>query len=337
VVVVVAASLVAWIVGRQKDDPVEVVEDFFAAIVDRDLDAALGYIDPSGGGVPYGEEAAFLHPDAIGDGWRLLDAKLLDGLPASVEVTIGDSASDTTGVVELRDDNAEGVWKMVHPFATVEPPTTAFTYFAANGRRIDWHDLYRNTAPSRIDNRWALLPGRYSFYDGASTMDLAPGAEVSVPAPTVTLTPEALATVQSATEAKLRDCATFAVAQPDNCPFGARAVLVGDNDDAALLAIRDVLWEFVEPPVLTVGGELAANAPLGLTVTVTDPGMIRLSATGDNAAGEVRFTAECAVDARFIRVSLPPDGVPQVLFTRETNGLGTPGQAADTCRYKGEA
>lgn len=328
------------------DDPVGVVEDFFAAIVDKDVEAALSYVGRIGYGIPYGERAAFLHPDAIADGWRLLDAEhFQEDYDDYVDITIGDDANQVSGRLEVTDYNGE--WNIVDPFVEVEVSATALTYLAVNDRRVVTTELYEHNAMGVFQNTIKLLPGRYTFFGDipgtASTpppaLDLLPAPETSEPRvispPNVVLTPEIAAAVQASGDALIDDCATFTTPNPVGCPFGIGDFLT-KGEWNLVENVRDVTWEVVTRPVLTVDGALGGDPPTGLAVKVAGPGLIRLTATGDIDVEEVRFRADCTVDGEFLRVALRPDGTPE-LYPAPALGLfvtttGPPG----TCVYKGE-
>ncbi|GIG70085.1 hypothetical protein [Phytomonospora endophytica] len=332
----VGIAVTAYVVGRD-DDPVSVVENFFAAIVDGDVDEALTYVGRIGYGVPYGERATFLHPDAIADGWRLLDAEYGGGGPVAdyVEVTIGDDASSTTGRLEVLEFGGE--WNIIDPFIEVEVAAPAFTYIAVNGREVLTADLYGGNVHGYQDQRIELLPGRYTFWGGAPA-DLLPPEQylndvLEVSPPPFVPSPDTFAAVQAQTDAIIDDCVTFTVATPEGCPFG-----VGDGIEAGddiVRDVHDVTWEIVERPVVTVD---ATNPAVGLAVTAAEPGLIRLTASGTKGLKDVRFQADCGVDGGFLRAALRPDGTPEVYAIPALGRFGLPaGPAASTCEYKGKA
>lgn len=346
-VVAVIVTATTYFVTRD-DDPVAVVENFFAAIADKDVDTALTYVGRIGYGVPFGERAAFLHPDAIADGWRLLDAEF-DGGPGGdyVDVTIGDDETSTSGRLEVTDFGGE--WNIVDPFIEIEVSAPAYTYIAVNERRVVTADLYRHDITGYYRNRMELLPGRYTFWGDTpgststpeAPVDLLPAGTylpepLKVSAPTVVPTPDVLAAVQTQADAIIDDCATFAVPNPEGCPFG-----LGDRFEAGddtMREIRDVTWEIVDRPVLAVDGSIGGDPATGMAVTVTRPGLITLTARGlKGFKDDVRFRAECTIDGAFLRAALRPDGTPEVYAMPDLGPFGLPtGTTAATCRYQGE-
>ena len=347
-VVCLVISVTTYFVTRD-DDPVAVVEGFFTAILDKDVDAALEYVGRIGYGVPFGERAAFLHPDAIADGWRLLDAEYVGGggLDDYVEVTIGDDESSTTGRLDVSDYGGE--WNIVDPFVEIEVSATAFTYVAVNDRRVVTADLYRHNIGGFFANRIQLLPGRYTFFgDAPGTVNAAAPPVTLVPAggyspepvpvaPRVAkLTPEAAAAVQTTADGLIDDCAAFTTPNPAGCPFGLGDFFEAGDDPVR--GIHDVVWEVVEHPVLTVDGAIAGIPQTGMGVTAAEPGLIRLTARGEKNGKDVRFRADCAVDDDDLRVALRPDGTPEFYLVPTIGmfGITFAGTNAATCVYKGE-
>ncbi|HEY1176603.1 MAG TPA: hypothetical protein VGF17_10635, partial [Phytomonospora sp.] len=331
----VGIAVTAYFVGRD-DDPVSVVENFFAAIADKDVEEALTYVGRIGHGIPYGERAAFLHPDAIADGWRLLDAERGGGGPVAdyVEVTIGDDESSTSGRLEMSDFGGE--WNIVDPFIEIEVDAPAFTYIAVNDREVVTADLFGHNVDARQLVSMELLPGRYTLWGdvpgAAAPTDLLPTEQylsdplTVSPAPFVP-TPETFAAVQAQTDAIIDDCVTFATPSPVGCPFG-----IGDD---VVRDVHDVTWELVDRPVVTLDG---TDPAAGLPVTVAEPGLIRLTASGTRNFKDVRFHADCGVDGGSLRAALRPDGTPEVYTVPALGRFGLPaGPLPTTCEYKGKA
>lgn len=166
VVLAVVPPLVGgWTRQPELAGPVEVVEQFFTAITDGDLDRALGYVVA----VPYGSEAALLRPEAVDGGWRLLAAHPADrtggGYGTWVQVMVGDGRSQATGWVEVSQDEV-GHWWLVDPLVTIEVASVApLTYLQVNGAIVELTELYA-ADPLGAGVRYRLLPGPYSFSIG---------------------------------------------------------------------------------------------------------------------------------------------------------------------------
>ncbi|MEV0644124.1 hypothetical protein AB0I28_02560 [Phytomonospora sp. NPDC050363] len=336
-------------VALRSDDAVDVVEDFFAALVAKDVEGALEKVGRIGYGVPYGERAAFLHPDAIADGWRLLDAEFVDsGIDTYVEVTIGDEESRTSGRLEVTDFGGE--WNIVDPFVEVEFSATAFTYLAVNDRQVVWSRLHEHYVGGMFaGGPVELLPGRYNFFGAAAGTTGAPAPAVDLlppdddrsdplklSPPAVALTPETAAAVQAQGDALLDDCARFTTPNPHGCPFGIGDVFARDERNG-VYDLHDIEWEVLRRPALLVDGTLAGDPPTGMAVTTTDPGLVRLTATGEIDGDDVRFTADCVADTGSLRVALRPDGTPELYDVGVFGPFGfqLTGEIG-TCVYKGE-
>lgn len=324
---------VGAVVARREGGPEEVVEEFFAAIRDRDVERALSHVGRIGHGVPYGEAAAFLHPDAIADGWQLREAHAGEpdlGGDVRVEVNIGDEQAHTEGVIEVTDFGGE--WKLVDPFVTVAFSAAPFTYLQVNDRVVRPEELYGHNLGGAFAGAYKLLPGRYHFFgDLAGTTTnpdpaqlLLPPRPDTVTADPVPVTPPPLrfptetdAAVQRLVNDLLDDCTTYAVREPPGCPFAVGLFL--DHGDGSVDLLHDIVWTVVEYPQVRLadpGGEERRN---GLVVEVDDPGLIRLSATGMDDHGQmVEVVADCRVSGEYLRAALQPDGTPEVYLAAFT-------------------
>ena len=332
------------------------MERFFAAILERDVERALSYVGRIGQGVPYGEAAAFLHPDAIADGWDVLEVGEADESPGgetSVRVEIGDGQDREVGLMELTDYGGE--WNLVDPFVTVAITLSPFTYLQVNDRVVT-REPYLGDLPSSFVTEYKLLPGRYQFFGDLagtdpgreSTQLLLPrfrhGGSVPVAPPLLSPTPAMEAALQQEINELLDDCAEFAVPQPPGCPF-ATDLFLGYGDDGYVENIHDIEWTVVEYPVVRLVDVEGEDRRFGLSVEIEDPGLVQLSATAwdddlDTEGIEMTdFTADCAVSGERLYAWLGPDGTPQIVMLRGTpvgSGAVLPEPMTGTCEYEPE-
>lgn len=299
--------------------PEQVVEQFFTAIAARDLDTALGLVNGGGAGVPYGQEATFLHPDAIGGGWWPQDIQRLDEdhqYRATVQVIIADDRGQVTGLLDLADYGRG--WLLDDPFITVEFAPQPLSILQVNDRRVVLTERY-----DLLETRhtYRLLPGRYEFFGhlpggrpAPPRLLLPPGrdaAPLPVRVPRMTFDTATRAAVQQQVDTLLDDCARARVRAPAGCPFAADTV-VGPTPTDAVHRIRDIRWTVVRPPVVALhdpGGDQARAG--GLPIRFAGPGMVRLTVTGQRDSRLVQVTVDCTVDGE-LRVLFGPDGSPRV-------------------------
>jgi hypothetical protein len=308
--------------------PVEVVEAFFAAVADRDVDRALEYVVS----VPYGPEAALLRPEAIGGGWQLLEARQVGNVGTSyetwVQVTLGDGRSRATGWVEVVEaTDGTGRWWLVDPLVTIEIGSVApLTYLQLNDLVLPLADLYA-ADPLAAHARYRLLPGPYPFFgrlpglatDPQPLRWLLPPADhnpdpVPVAVPPLQVPEPTLALVQQQVNALLDECAQFQTREPAGCPFAAD-LEVGNSDQNTVRLLRDIRWQMIDYPRAELVDPGGRDRELGLPVVLADPGRVRLTATGERDRGElVTVSVDCRVGGGPdpMRVVFDPDGQPRV-------------------------
>ncbi|MGH8792564.1 MAG: hypothetical protein ACRDXX_07965 [Stackebrandtia sp.] len=350
-VLAVSAVLIGGLVApRVVDTPAGVVEEFFDAVVDKDVDRALSHVARTGFGAPYGEAAAFLHPDAIADGWELLEASHSSdtgvyNVETWVDVTIGNSETTAHGRIEVTDFGGE--WKLVDPFVNVEISALPLTYMRINDRTVVTDELYGHDVAGMLVSEYQVFPGWYEFFGDlegvvaepeAAKFHLPPtdaiGAEPTrASLPTATFTDAVHAAAQTEVAGILDDCVEFQTPQPANCPFAVDEYFA-DEEELYLNEVRDVEWTIDEYPTVRLEDPGGDERDLGLNVVVDDPGLIRLSAVGEAGDEEVRIFADCGVAADPLRAALRPDGVPEVYSIGQTGGtLSFAVGVENTCRY----
>lgn len=333
-----AALLLAYVWHTPSDDPAPAVEDFFHAVIDKDVDRALSHVSFEHSTVPVGEEAAFLHPDAIADGWDLLDVQPAPDTPHLVDVMIGDGVTTAETRLEVVDD------KVVDPFLTVDFTETPFTHMQVNDRVVSADELYLHDTPKRFVTEFSVFPGLQQFFgdmtgvDGVSTEAelMLPEGEVAASTPQLSFTDDTQAAAQSAVEELIDDCAQLQLPEPVDCPFAAaRDVIVDDEwyDD-----IRDVEWTVMDYPTATLIDPGGGDETFRLTFEFDDPGRIQLSGLATTVDDEAEFTAECEVDAESLRAALSVDGEVQMYQSSSLSPSDlTQQQPPDTCEPRVES
>lgn len=323
------AVLVGAIVStRFPASPESVVADFFAAVLDRDVDAALAFVEPDH--APYGAAAAFLHPEAMDDSWRVMEiAGPLGRHGRTYRVTIGDERSHATTRLRIRHSEQLG-WRVQRPLVEVEFPAATVTHWQVNDRVVDPSALHASDPVAAASATYYLFPGRYAFFGGVADAAEAPAEPVLLlpeeephraEPPPLAVPDQARAEAQEYVDQWLDDCVEYRVEHPPFCPFGVNQ-LVPDEDYAAQLSSQEaslaarrsfhtVSWRVAEYPTVEVLEPTnPAARPWGLAVTAAEPGVIELTVTWpSHREDRERFTAFCPVEPleRYLRAALGPD------------------------------
>lgn len=315
--------LAVWRSTLEPSTPAEVVESFFTAVLDKDLDKAYSYVDAS---IPVGQEAAFLHPDAIGDEWELLDVREHKGgssWETAVTVTVGHPDGIAKGRYSVKE--LHGELSIADPFETVALARSSQLAVRVNDRVVE-QPLSHDDLALTQSPRYKLLPGVYRFYGGEPVALLDPEAsEVPViqpPAPEPTS--GQVEAVQTAVEALIDACVEYSAAAPPGCPFATDGE-VDTADRERLSRVEDLVWTVSEYPKTTVVPGVDIWGQPMLLVGFDEPGLLELSGTGSAGRDQWKaFTAACRFGGEGLVVLLHgDDGV-------ELRPVGAP--ATDTCR-----
>lgn len=315
--------LAVWRSTLEPSTPAEVVESFFTAVLDKDLDKAYSYVDAS---IPVGQEAAFLHPDAIGDEWELLDVRELKGgssWETAVTVTIGHPDGIATARYSVKE--LHGELSIADPFETIAFANSSQLAVRVNDRVVE-QPLGHQDVTLFQNQQYKLLPGVYRFFDGEPVALLDPEAtEVPVIQPPFPEpTPDQVEAVQTAVEALIDTCVEYKSAAPPGCPFATDGE-VDTTDRERLDRIEDLAWTVSEYPKTTVvPGADMWEQPM-LLVGFDEPGLLELSGTGYAGRDHWKaFTAACRFGGEALVVLLHgDDGI-------ELEPVGAP--VTDTCR-----
>ncbi|SDE05193.1 hypothetical protein [Glycomyces harbinensis] len=315
-----------WQQAREPSNAVEAVTAFMEAVHDKDLERAYSFIDS---GIPAGEAAAFLHPDAIGD-WDLLSveqAESSSAFPSPVSVTIGTDEGTAEGSFTVYEHDGE--FTLYDPFQTVTVSASSYLSVQVNDRIVPmppettWQAWYLGQAQRTIQ----LLPGVYRFFGGEEIAligeDDGSSAEV-IGTPLPEPAEEAAAALQVAVDDYIDDCVEYRLTAPPGCPFATDG-LVDTDERHRVEEVRDPVWTVDEYPVATaVPGTGAYGEPV-LLVEFTDPGRITLQGSGTEDWGTWEpFTAACRFGGSALHVLAGADGSLQLAPLGEA--------ATDTCR-----
>jgi hypothetical protein len=315
---IVAATIVAgsltWVVAASasRQGPEEVVAAFFAAIVERDVDAALALL-ASTASIPIGDQAAFLHPDAIAEGWSVASVQEVsrDEWRARVRVRLASGHGHADADVNV-DRDVDGRWWLASGLVEVWFPPSPLAYVHINERLVPLGEQYRG-----FPARFSVLPGPHRFYpplDHYPSLFEGPGptrGEVMVlPGDpdrqthenALTVVPGSITATDALVERVNRElatmidyCAEFTTAQPYRCPFGTDGYI--DTPDGHRIDSPEALeWTVDEYPDISLQDARAEREPAGLRVVVENPGQVLLSGSGQNTERERgEFTIECDI------------------------------------------
>lgn len=319
--------LTTWYQVREPSSPEEVVTAFMEAVRDKDLDRAYSFV---GGGIPAGEEAAFLHPDAIGE-WDLLEVEAEPSIPLDYEVrvtvTIGTEEGTAEGTFTV--DDLDGEYTLDDPFQTVTVSASSYLSVQVNDRTVpmpletSWAAWYNAQANRTI----VLLPGVYRFFGGdevALLGDDDDSGSTVIGAPLPEPGEEAAAALQSAVDDFIDSCVEYRLLAPRGCPFVSDGQ-VDTTDRRRVDEVRDPVWTVDEYPVATVVPGSGVYGEPVLLVEFTEPGRLTLQGTATEDWGVWEpFTAACRFGGGTLHVLADPDGSIRIA------PLGEP--AAETCR-----
>lgn len=307
------------IIRATRDNPEDVVYDYFAAILDGDTDTALEFV----GTLPKNSSMLYLTPEAISDDWQLLSANALDYESrgrakddARVEVKIGGPDGTAEGTMAVRYDEDEG-WEINQPPVGVYIEPSPLDYLQINGYTPEPQatEVEQTVAGQR---KVYLLPGVYKFYEDIpgvvkvgpakayaalpSPTDRAGGDIELVTVPKVVAGPEAVASARKQLRRHLSDCVAASVPQPRHCPFSVRS-FVNTVDGEHIEDLRELDWELERTPEFTlVDSRYAPESVPGTTdgsfrFHTEDLEVLTLRGKGVDSDGEkIDFEVPCRVD-----------------------------------------
>jgi hypothetical protein len=350
--VVTVSTVWAGVAIATREDPVDVVQDYFAAIISKDVDTALALVDRFGlgTGVPFGDDAVFLDPRAIADGWRIESAvekhRDDEAGEAGVRVRLASRYGVASGDLLLTSKGDDDPWRLYSPLVAIEVPPSPLAFFTVNDVTVPLADGWKA-------RRFFLFPGLYQFYPGLPPGLTGSGMEPVLAFPTTTSHDQSLsglryqqvapgrlsaggpvlAAAQRRVAELLDDCAEFSTPNPAGCPF----LTDGEIDTPDGLRVRnptDLDWTVTEYPDVSLVDDRAGPAQAGFRVVVAGTGSVELTGTGTSTDGRtVTFTVRCAIEPGLInlRARLTETGDVQLRTVAEQFTTLLHSSARNTC------
>lgn len=338
VVAIVAVWITVAVVTDR--DPEETVEAYLDALQDKDVEGALALVTRLGYGVPYGDDAAFLTPDAIRDDWWVVSVREIDreySSKARVEAVIAGPDGTAKGEFVVQEDDDE--WLLSDPFLQVQFPSSPLSYIRVNDQIVP------RTTYNSENTAYALFPGTYRFYEAVPDVVKTGGTDevvvfpppddagyrptVVVPA-NLTAEERVVERVQDAVRARVDACAEFATAAPADCPFATD----GEIDTPAGVRVNrlhGLEWTVKTQPVVELTDDRAGQTSQGFSMRATEPGTVTLTGQGtDTADKATKFTVTCDIDVTGFLATVGADG--EVDLTLSTAALNRTGDTFNTCR-----
>lgn len=316
VVLAVLAGWAGYAVATDRD-PAEVVADFLTAVAERDVEGALALVSPSGYGVPFGDAAAFLDPEAIAEGWWVVSVREVGREyddSARVEAVLAGPGGTADGEFEVTE--RDGEWLLTDPFARVRFPASPLGYVQVNDAVLD------RPGGERPNEVYSLFPGVYRFYGARPGVVDTPGTpavaafpqlsgrdeRLVVPAP-LTAGEDVVRKAQREVESRTVECAGFATADPhEHCPFVTDGE-IDTPDGRRLTELRGLKWTVKRQPRIALADERAEDLVPGFAVETVEPGAVTLSGTGTDTNDDTTpFTVTCEIDLTGHRVQVSPTG-----------------------------
>ncbi|MDG4840554.1 M48 family metalloprotease [Micromonospora sp. WMMD967] len=277
-----ALSVVQWAFFR----PQAAVEGFFAALADRDSEAALGHLSDQGAGT----DTTLLDRLLRGEGYQPptdVEVSSLerdgDTATATVAYRLADARQTATLTLERDKESTAGLF---HGWRLTGGPIALNSSIADPGVRLNGVELPVATEGPPL----VLLPGVYTATGPANALSETPNttvvADPGQSAATLQLTPVLKPAAAEAVDAQVRawldECAKQTVTAPQGCPFryyGGSA--------------QKVTWKILEYPKLAL--ELTGPAAAQVTTPPETRGRVQVSGTNTYFGGTSPFTDEDAL------------------------------------------
>jgi hypothetical protein len=332
---VVAAVLAVWAVVALTDqrDPAETVEEFLTAVADKDVEGALALVTRYGYGVPYGEEATFLAPEAISDGWWVVSAEEIDreySSTARVKAVIAGPGGSASGVFSVQEDHDE--WLVEDPFARVRFPASPLEYVQVNDKIAPRGEGFAS---------YALFPGTYRFFQSVPGVVEAGKIDAVVVFPAeesrqdreivpsaLTASKNAVAKAEKALRQRIDECTDFATEAPyGSCPFATDGE-VDTTDGKRVDELHGLKWTVKTYPEVALTDDRTSEFRPGFALKATTPGAVTLTGAGEDTEGkQTTFTITCDMDLTGITATLTATGDTELATTSPA-----PPAQFDTCR-----
>lgn len=319
VIVAAVIGLIAYNAATHRD-PVDVVEDYLTAVAEKDLEAAYALVSPYGYGVPYGDKAVFLAPEAISDDWWVVSVEEIEreySSSARVRAVIAGPGGTASGEFEV--DEYDDEWKLSDPFVRVRFPASPLAYIQVNDKIVP----RKNTIHADYET-FVLFPGPYRFYDSVPEIVGVPETKpvAAFPQPedassrddkivfpqSLTAERKTVEKARQAVKKHIDDCAEYATATPTGCPFATDGE-IDTTDGKRVTALHTLKWTVQTYPTVRLSDDRADNTVPGFTVVTEKPGTVTLTGTGrDTEDNPTTFTVTCDIDMTGTMATLSKNG-----------------------------
>jgi hypothetical protein len=333
---VIVAVIAVWIaVAAAVDrDPEDTVEAYLSAIAENDVAGALELVYDA----PYGDTAAFLTPEAIGDDWWVVSVTEIEReyrTSARVKAVIAGPGGTAEGVFEVNEYDDE--WTLYDPFVTVRFPASPLSYVRVND------EVVPKPRDSNGFESYDLFPGIYRFYGSVPEVVESPGTEavavfpsedndeIEVVPPALTPDEDTVARLREAVRERIDECATFATPVPyGDCPFATDGEI--DTPDGRRVSdLHGLTWKVADYPVVTMTDDRSQEYHPAFALSVTEPGSVTLSGSGEDTDGNpATFTVSCEIDLTGFRATVDADGEVALTLSADTRNPGV--GEFNTCR-----
>lgn len=319
---VIVAVIAVWITVAvvTHRDPEETVEDYLTAIVEKDVEGAFELVTRSGYGVPYGDDAVFLTPDAISDDWWVESVTEIDreySDKARVKAVIAGPGGTAEGEFTVQEDDDE--WLLSDPFVRVRFPASPLSYVQVNDKIVP-------QPRSNVDYQpYVLFPGPYRFYQSVPDVVGAPKTDVVMAFPppesassldekvvvpsALTAGKETVEEAQRAVRKRIDECASFATPTPNgDCPFATDGE-IDTPDGRRVTELYGLKWTVEKYPEVAMADNRSNEAVPGFVVSATEPGTVTLSGSGvDTDGNPATFTVTCDIDLNGVVATVGANG-----------------------------
>lgn len=318
---VIVAVVAVWITvaAVTHRDPEETVEDYLTAIAEKDVAGALELVSRFGYGVPYGDDAVFLTPEAISDDWWVESVTEIDreySSTARVKAVIAGPGGTAESEFVVSEDDDE--WLMSDPFVRVQFPGSPLSYIQVNDKIVP-------RARDYLDYQsYILFPGLYRFYQSVPDVVGAPktdavmafppessaGRNESVVVPSaLTAGTKTVEEAQLAVRNRIDECAGFATPAPNiDCPFATDGE-IDTPDGRRVTGLHSLKWTVETYPEVAMADDRSNETVPGFVVSAREPGTVALSGSGvDTDGNPAMFAVTCAIDLNGVVATIDADG-----------------------------
>lgn len=297
--VIVGIGVKEHLVAGGDSSPDDVVRDYLAAVLDRDVERALEFTSPKYHGDLQVDDT-FLNSDAIDTDWQIVELETFDvaGALPVVHATI-EAFDGTVATGRYQMIKRDQTWRIIDPFVLVSYPGTDLEIVAVDGQQV-------TVDPGAEQVQYALFPGRHRLQQVTSELVESPGSDHLVvnglleagkrDAESPGLTAAGAELLQQQVDQYIDQCAAEARLAKVGCPFGADTFHEPPGADYGYSDIVNIQWTVKRYPVVT-----GAWSPEGFAVGEAEPGVVELSGVVEDGGGERDVTIQCHTNSAPLR------------------------------------